>query len=113
METSDTTELSPADSSKLLVAWTKQAIKFQLSFQDFKRITEWMGCYRYIPPADRWLDSQLATEILRLKLSDANHASSVFKTWLLCDLIETSLNIDEQIEILKWMNDLNSYPTQA
>lgn len=76
------------------------AIRSNMGFEDFRLLTSWLDCYQYIYPGDRKL--VMADQLLSTQ--NVQHASEIFKAWLLADLIECTLTTGQQNRILSWMN---------
>lgn len=98
--------LSDTIASQLRCNLVNISIKYQISFQDYRLLGEWLGCYQYVKPADRILLGDIAHELLMH--AQVQRAKDVMKVWLLCDLIESTLTLDEQRKILKWIPDYSS-----
>jgi hypothetical protein len=92
-------------SQELLIRSVCMACSNKLPFHLFKTFTEWLGCYNYIPPDKRELDPYVAERLQEWYLAEDFRASKVFITWQMCDLIETTLPLKRQREILLWMHE--------
>lgn len=103
-------EKSESTDSKLRLAWVRKAIEHNMSFQDYRLVTEWLGCFQYVLPDDRNLlggvVSELAERLIRnlRKNGWVKSKSIVFGMYLQADLIETTLTIEEQKELMPWMS---------
>jgi hypothetical protein len=83
------------------------AIKYDLPAYEFRALANWLECDSYIVPAERSLNPQLVYEKVGYACSDILNASQLFKIWLMCDLIESTLTFKQQEKVITWMNDSN------
>lgn len=85
------------------------AIEQNLPFTTYKELGEWLGCYNFIPKADRKLSPILLNKLqfkAKLGVLGRPHvAHDVFKVWLLADMLEVTLTQTEQTRVAIWMND--------
>ena len=72
------------------------AIKYSLSYWDYQLLSEYLGCYTYILPAKRTLVILPAITI--------TCSSDVFKQWSLCNLIESAISKQDQIDFASHPN---------
>lgn len=102
-----------SNNSRLRIALTCSAIEKNLTFPDYKLISEWLECYEYIQPKHRILHTNLLESLLKFKLAQARppNKSVAFKIWYYSDLVESCLNSAEQLEVAKWMKESNNYLT--
>lgn len=85
------------------------AIQKKLPFTVYKQLGEWLGCYNFIPRADRALSTILTHKVIHqlnvITPGKKRSASEVFQAWLLLDMLETTLTVQEQTRVAIWMND--------
>jgi hypothetical protein len=89
----------------LLCACVAAAIKGDIPFEEFKNITEWLGVYAYVYPADRSVSFDMMAFLTKgiAKTEEPMRARKVFKAWLLADLMETCLTEKQQSIVLGFL----------
>lgn len=74
------------------------AYKNKLPFHTYKLLSEWLGSYSYILPADRTLNESA----LYIPPVDNSHASYM-ALWTLTQILETSYIATEQSNIIRYI----------
>lgn len=80
-------------------AVTYTTIEDSRCFADHKLLCEWLDCYQYIVPSNRKLDSN----IIELVMAGRSIAHEIFIAALICDLVESTLTLNEQYRITSWI----------
>ena len=78
------------------------AYKYNLDFQTFKSLAEWLEVYEYVLPKDRKLDPLLVQYCIQYRTIPIT-SNSVFRGWLLCDLYTSCYTLQEQINITRYI----------
>lgn len=101
----ETVQSTDAINSKLRVNLFKLAVKYDSALSNYMLLAEWLGCYQYVLPADRkGMPFELTGELAQRHFKIP---SEVFRTWLLVDKAYINLTYEEQIEVGKWIHELN------
>jgi hypothetical protein len=82
------------------------AIRTGISFNDYRILGEWLECYTYIPPAQRYL--RIGHNLIAASNYSQTCALDWFKHWLLCDIIQCTLTEQQQTKVMQWILDSDS-----
>lgn len=83
-------------------AVTLKAIECNLLFNEYKLLAEWLEAYQYVLPNNRGLDVNFSAKMCKREYLSS--CSGVYKFWMICNIVETSLLPIQQSRILTWMN---------
>lgn len=69
---------------------------YRLSFNDYRLLGEWLGCYDYVLPKDRVLKMY---PIIPIK-----NAQDALAVYLLCDIYQSTMTATEQVVFAKFFS---------
>lgn len=77
-----------------------KSLECNLSFSEYKLLAEWLDAYNYVLPANRGLDPNY----IALLSGDTPliNTLEVYKLWMKCNIIETTLTVAQQIKVNQW-----------
>lgn len=75
-------------------------IKYRYNFVTYRLLAEWLGCYRYIAPNDRFISAQLPPVILAELLTHFIAKESAHYLSEIINIMDSTATMQEQQELI-------------
>lgn len=76
------------------------ALKYDLSFNEYKLLADWLECYNYVLPAERGLINSF---VMSWQSEVFETPTQIYKLWMKSNLIYTTLTPAKQRRIMSWL----------
>jgi hypothetical protein len=80
------------------------ALKSNLTFGEYRLLSEWLDCYNYVLPNDRGLSTKFLNSVCQTYFISP---TDIYALWMKSNLIHTTLTVAKQVSILSWMAQKN------